>query len=89
MYDTGLFYHLLRLTAYLYNIEYVIVDMSPSGSMFNRAIFMSSDGFFMPSAVDPKVRGNSLACQHACASAQMHALKGLTHVLCHAVPPGI
>eukprot|EP00891_Asterochloris_glomerata_P003913 jgi/Astpho2/3913/Aster-01098 len=52
----GLFYHLLRLTAYLYNIEYVVVDMSPSSSMFNRAIFMSSNGFFMPSGVDPKCR---------------------------------
>ena len=59
---TGLFYHLLRLTAYLYNVEYVVVDMSPSSSMFNRAILMSSDGFFMPSGVDPKVRGVSLLC---------------------------
>ena len=51
----GLFYHLMQKTAYLYNVQYVIVDMSPGSSMFNQAIFMSSNGFFMPSAIESKV----------------------------------
>eukprot|EP00891_Asterochloris_glomerata_P001625 jgi/Astpho2/1625/fgenesh1_pg.00029_%23_1_t len=52
----GLFYHLMQKTAYLYNVQYVIVDMSPGSSMFNQAIFMSSNGFFMPSAIESKCR---------------------------------
>eukprot|EP00891_Asterochloris_glomerata_P006511 jgi/Astpho2/6511/Aster-08483 len=52
----GLFYHLLRLTAYLYNIEYVIVYTSPGSSLLHQVILMSSDGFFIPSGVDLECR---------------------------------
>ena len=56
MLTAGLFYHLLHMTAYVFNVEYVVVDMSPSGGMTNQNILMSSDAFFMPTAIDPKVR---------------------------------
>ena len=82
---TGLFFHLLRLTAYVYNIEYIIVDTSPDCSMFNQAIFMSSDGFFMPSRVDLEVRETSrcLPCHCIVCCSRAH----ISH--CCAVPPGI
>ena len=78
---TGLFYHLLRLTAYLYNIEYVIVYTSPGSSLLHQVILMSSDGFFIPSGVDLEV---SDICLHV----TMHsAIAGLTTLLRCAVSP--
>ena len=52
----GLFYHLMQMTAYIYNIEFVVVDMSPNCGAFNQNILTSSNAFFMPATIDPKVR---------------------------------
>jgi hypothetical protein len=52
----GLFYNLMKMTAYKYNVNNIIVDMSPSQSVFNRYILLSSHGFVIPTCIDIQVR---------------------------------
>lgn len=48
----GSFAYLLGVTAEKYNADYVIVDMNPSMSAINEALFVSSDYFIVPTAPD-------------------------------------
>lgn len=48
----GAFRRLIAITAEKYNIDYVLVDMSPSISATNANIFMQSDFFIVPCAPD-------------------------------------
>ncbi len=48
----GAFRKLLEITAERYDIDYVLVDMSPSISATNANIFMQSDYFIVPCAPD-------------------------------------
>ena len=40
MLPAGLFHHLMAVTAYVYTIKYIVVDMSPSSSIFNKMILL-------------------------------------------------
>jgi len=48
----GAISHLLRTTAKTYNLDYIIIDMSPSISATNANILMQSDYFIMPCSPD-------------------------------------
>ena len=48
----GTFRKMVELTAKEYDIDYVLVDMSPSISATNANIFMQSDYFIIPCAPD-------------------------------------
>lgn len=44
--------HLIRLTADALNIEYVLIDMSPSVGAINQCLLMASDFFIVPTSPD-------------------------------------
>lgn len=48
----GSLHHLFRLTALKYNIDYILVDMSPSLGPINQNLLMTSDYFLVPMAPD-------------------------------------
>lgn len=48
----GSLHHLFRLTAQKYNIDYILVDMSPSLGPINQNLLMTSDFFLVPMAPD-------------------------------------
>ena len=48
----GSFSYLFRITAEKYAADYVIVDMNPSMSAINEALFVSSEYFIVPTAPD-------------------------------------
>lgn len=48
----GALHHLFRLTALKYNIDYILVDMSPSLGPINQNLLMTSDYFLVPMAPD-------------------------------------
>lgn len=48
----GALHHLFRLTALKYNIDYILVDMSPSLGPINQNLLMTSDFFLVPMAPD-------------------------------------
>ncbi|WP_339166801.1 AAA family ATPase [Paenibacillus sp. FSL R5-0341] len=49
----GSFYELIRLCSEKYEIDYVLIDMNPGLSAINQTLFMSSDGFIIPTNPDP------------------------------------
>ncbi len=49
----GAFYKLIMECSQDNNIDYVIVDLNPSLSSINQVLFMSSDGFIIPTNPDP------------------------------------
>ena len=48
----GSLHHLFQLTAQKYNIDYILVDMSPSLGPINQNLLMTSDFFLVPMAPD-------------------------------------
>lgn len=48
----GALHHAIKKTADLYNIDYALVDMSPSLGAINQNLFMTSDAFILPMAPD-------------------------------------
>lgn len=48
----GALYHAIKKTADAYNIDYALVDMSPSLGAINQNLFMTSDAFIIPMAPD-------------------------------------
>jgi cellulose biosynthesis protein BcsQ len=48
----GSLHHLFRLTAMKYQIDYILVDMSPSLGPINQNLLMTSDFFLVPMAPD-------------------------------------
>ena len=48
----GSLHHLFQLTARKYNIDYILVDMSPSLGPINQNLLMTSDFFLVPMAPD-------------------------------------
>lgn len=49
----GSFYKLIMECSQDNNIDYVIIDLNPSLSSINQVLFMSSDGFIIPTNPDP------------------------------------
>lgn len=49
----GSFYELIRICAYKYSIDYVLIDMNPGLSAINQTFFISSDAFIIPTNPDP------------------------------------
>lgn len=49
----GAFYHLIKLCAEKYDIDYVLIDMNPGLSSINQVFFMITDGFVVPTNPDP------------------------------------
>ncbi|MBC6308223.1 AAA family ATPase [Listeria sp. FSL L7-1582] len=49
----GSFYELIKLCSEKYDIDYVFVDMNPGLSAINQTLFVSSDGFIVPTNPDP------------------------------------
>lgn len=50
------FINTLRCAAYVYKVDYIVVDLSPANSLFNRLAMFCSDFFFFPCTPDLKVR---------------------------------
>ncbi len=48
----GALHHAIERSATLYNIDYALVDMSPSLGAINQNLFMTSDAFILPMAPD-------------------------------------
>lgn len=48
----GSLHHLFQLTALKYNVDYIVVDMSPSLGPINQNLLMTSDFFLVPMAPD-------------------------------------
>lgn len=49
----GSFYYLIQACSEKYNIDIVIIDMNPGLGAINQTLFMSSDGFILPTNPDP------------------------------------
>lgn len=49
----GSFYYLIQSCSEEYNIDIVIIDMNPGLGAINQTLFMSSDGFILPTNPDP------------------------------------